>query len=110
MVSPMINSCYDQSASFSTIVRLLYEPQFLHTLCGITSSPHVEQTARFGAVIFQLALLLSRLALDVLFLGHIDIAYTSLRSDKDLSKVVLYDFTSTSFICQQVSCLIRNKI
>lgn len=55
------------------IVRLLYEPQLLHTLWGITNAPHVGQVARFGAVIFQFALLLSLLAFDVLFFGHIDI-------------------------------------
>ena len=33
---------------------------------------------RFGALIFQFARLLSRLALDVLFFGHMDIGYTSL--------------------------------
>ena len=58
------------------IVRLLYEPQLLQTLCGITKAPHVGQVARFGAVIFQFALLLSLLALDVLFFGHIDISRT----------------------------------
>ena len=54
-------------------MRLLYEPQLLQTLCGITNAPHVGQVARFGAVIFQFALLLSLLALDVLFFGQIDI-------------------------------------
>ena len=60
------------------MVRLLYVPQFLHTLCGITSSPHVEHFARFGTLIFQFALLLSLLAFEVLFFGQILISYTSL--------------------------------
>ena len=60
------------------MVRLLYDPQFLHTLCGITGLPQVGHTARLGTLIFQLALRLSRLALEVLFFGHMDIASTSL--------------------------------
>ena len=41
-------------------------------------APHLLHFTRFGALIFQFARLLSRLALDVLFFGHMDIGYTSL--------------------------------
>ncbi len=80
------------------MVRLLYEPQFLHTLCGITSSPHVEHTARFGTDIFQLALRLSRLAFEILFLGHIDIAYTSLTLN--LSTALSEPYPNILLACQ----------
>src|SRR5699024_6617074 len=46
---------------------------------GIMSSPHLLHFTRFGALIFQLALLLSLLALEDLFFGQIDIGYTSLK-------------------------------
>ena len=60
------------------ISRLLYAPHALHTRCGIISSPHLLHFTRFGALIFQLALLLSLLAFEDLFFGQIDIGYTSL--------------------------------
>jgi hypothetical protein len=41
----------------------------VHSLCGIISSPHLLHFTRFGALIFQFALLLSRLALDTFPLG-----------------------------------------
>src|SRR5699024_6504897 len=46
---------------------------------GIISSPHLLHFTRFGALIFQLALLLSLLAFEDLFFGQIDIGYTSLK-------------------------------
>ena len=52
---------------------LLYDPQFLQTLCGIISSPHLLHFTKVGADIFQFALLLSLLPLEDLFFGQIDI-------------------------------------
>ena len=52
---------------------LLYEPQALHTLWGIIKAPHLLHLTRLGVLIFQLALRLSLLALEDLFLGQIDI-------------------------------------
>src|SRR5699024_11157127 len=46
---------------------------------GIMSSPHLLHFTRFGALIFQFALLLSLLAFEDLFFGQIDIGYTSLK-------------------------------
>ena len=57
---------------------LLYEPQFLQTLCGTINSPHLLHLTNAGADIFQLALLLSLLPLEDLFFGQIDMVYTSL--------------------------------
>ena len=56
---------------------LLYEPQFLQTLCGTINSPHLLHLTNAGADIFQLALLLSLLAFELLFFGQIDIIHTS---------------------------------
>ena len=56
------------------ICFLLYVPQALQTLWGIVSAPHLLHFTRFGADIFQLALLLSLLALDDLFFGQMDIS------------------------------------
>ena len=58
--------------------------EIIRTLCQwkgveIMSSPHLLHFTRFGALIFQLALLLSLLALEDLFFGQIDIGYTSLK-------------------------------
>ena len=64
---------YHPDYSAEIISFLLYEPQALHTLCGIINSPHLLHFTRFGAVIFQLALRLSLLALEDLFFGQIDI-------------------------------------
>ena len=50
----------------------------MQTLCGIINAPHLLHFTKFGALIFQFALLLSLLALDDLFFGQIDIDYTSL--------------------------------
>lgn len=44
----------------------------MQTLCGITRAPQVEHFARDGTDIFHVALLLSLLAFEVLFFGHID--------------------------------------
>ena len=52
---------------------MLYDPQFLQTLCGIISSPHLLHFTKVGADIFQFALLLSLLPLEDLFFGQIDI-------------------------------------
>ena len=54
---------------------LLYDPQFLQTLCGIISSPHLLHFTNAGAVIFQFALLLSLLDFEDLFFGQIDITF-----------------------------------
>ena len=83
------------------IVRLLYEPQLLQTLCGITKAPHVGQVARFGAVIFQFALLLSLWLLEDLFLGQIDMINTSFF--QRITRSLLYGgirVLSTSFSLQ----------
>ena len=50
----------------------------MQTLWGITKAPHLLHLDNEGTDIFQLALRLSLLALDDLFLGQIDMAYTSL--------------------------------
>ena len=52
---------------------LLYLPQFLHTRWGTIRVPQLLHLTRVGALIFQFALLLSLLAFEDLFLGHIDI-------------------------------------
>ena len=50
----------------------------MQTLWGITKAPHLLHLDNEGTDIFQLALRLSLLDLDDLFLGQIDMAYTSL--------------------------------
>lgn len=66
--------CIPKFTNYSAgmISFLLYEPQALHTLCGIISSPHLLHFTRFGADIFQFALRLSLLAFEDLFFGQID--------------------------------------
>ena len=61
-----------ENYSAEIISLLLYEPQALHTLCGIINSPHLLHFTRFGADIFQFALRLSLLAFEDLFFGQID--------------------------------------
>ena len=61
---------------------LLYDPQFLQTLCGIISSPHLLHFTKVGADIFQFALLLSLLPLEDLFFGQIDICLHLLKPVK----------------------------
>ena len=63
---------------------LLYDPQFLQTLCGIISSPHLLHFTKVGADIFQFALLLSLLPLEDLFFGQIDIYLHLLKFVKDI--------------------------
>ena len=57
------SSIYNYSPT-EIISFLLYEPQFLHTLCGTINSPHLLHFTNAGAVIFQLALRLSLLAFE----------------------------------------------
>ena len=59
--------------SWGMISFLLYVPQFLQTLWGTISAPHLLHFTKVGADIFQFALLLSLLPLEDLFLGQIDI-------------------------------------
>ena len=51
--------------------------QVIQTLCGTINSPHLLHLTNAGADIFQLALLLSLLAFELLFFGQIDIIHTS---------------------------------
>jgi len=59
------------SATFNTSLRL-YVPQDLHTLCVLTSSPHLPHAARFAIGIFHVcARRLSRLDFDIFPFGQI---------------------------------------
>lgn len=59
------------------ISLLLYEPHDLHTLWETIKAPHLLHLTKFGAVIFQFALLLFLLDFEDLFFGQIDIAYST---------------------------------
>src|SRR5699024_9008487 len=65
---------------------------------GIISAPHLLHFTRFGALIFQFALLLSLLAFEDLFFGQIDIGYTSL---KFLNKSRTTDIPGSSPVSSQ---------
>ena len=82
---------------------LLYEPQALHTLCGIIKAPHLLHFTKFGADIFQLALLLSLLDLEDLFLGQIDISFHLLFVIHFLLQHFL-DYINSRLLCQQFFC------
>ena len=85
---------------------LLYDPHALQTLCGIIKAPHLLHFTKFGAVIFQFALRLSLLALEVLFFGQIDmVCYTSLKLLK-MSRI--FDILGSNSVVSQLQvCELR---
>lgn len=109
---PDLNAIY----SCGMISFLLYVPQFLHTRCGTMSSPHLLHFTSVGAAIFQFALLWSRLPLDDLFLGQIDIVSTSSVSNScHLAAVVnrtfrLYRLASALSTCFYTSATVSLQI
>ena len=79
MTRDAISEDYARSRIAAQHPESWFRERCTHTLENcVIRAPHLLHFTRFGALIFQFARLLSRLALDDLFFGHMDIGYTSL--------------------------------